>query len=186
MRMGPVSLFALIIVLCLAVLAVLSATSANAGQEMAHRQAAFTADEYANETAGQLLYAEADGIVAQVREQGGGANAAAAALAAATDQLEAAALGGSGGAADDAASAGTGSATSSDDPASGSDAGGASPSPSVDVTVEGTVLSAHIQAASGRCLDVRLEVAAGPSLSVASWTASTLWVEDDTDTLWAG
>ena len=155
MRMGPVSLFALIIVLCLAVLAVLSIASANASREMTYRQADFIADEYSNETAGQLLYAEADGIVSQVRAQGGGANAAAAALKEGADRLEAAAQNGSA-------------------------------SPAVTVTVEGTELTAHIQAESGRCLDILLKVSAGPALSVESWTASTLWTEDTTDTLWMG
>ena len=55
--MGPVSLFALVVALCLAVMAVLAVTTARASMALAERQAAFTADDYANETVGQELLA---------------------------------------------------------------------------------------------------------------------------------
>ena len=48
-RMGPISVFALVIILCLAVLGVLSVTSASAGSALAQRQAEFAADAYRNE-----------------------------------------------------------------------------------------------------------------------------------------
>lgn len=54
-RMGPISLFTLVVALCLAVMAVLAVTTARASGALAERQAAFTADDYANEAAAQEL-----------------------------------------------------------------------------------------------------------------------------------
>ena len=59
-RIGPISLFALVIILCLAVMAVLSVTTAQATYAAAERQASFTADTYANERAGQEFAADID------------------------------------------------------------------------------------------------------------------------------
>ena len=70
-RMGPISVFALVIILCLAVLGVLSVTSASAGSALAQRQAEFAVDDYRNEIVGQSFYAHADDVLAQVRAQGG-------------------------------------------------------------------------------------------------------------------
>ena len=78
-RMGPISVFALVIILCLAVLGVLSASTATAGSSLAQRQASFAADDYCNEVAGQQLYAAADDALAPVRAAGGDAAAATAA-----------------------------------------------------------------------------------------------------------
>lgn len=85
--MGPVSLFALVVALCLAVMAVLAVTTARASIALAERQAAFTADDYANEAAAQELLArvrtvastggpgaveaQLDGILAACAEDGG-------------------------------------------------------------------------------------------------------------------
>lgn len=66
-RIGPVSIFALVIMLCLAVLAVLSVTTANAGWALAQRQASFTADLYLNEQAGQQFLVNVDEQLASVR-----------------------------------------------------------------------------------------------------------------------
>ena len=50
-RIGPISLFTLVIILCLAVMAVLSATTAQATYSAAEKQALFTNDTYQNEQA---------------------------------------------------------------------------------------------------------------------------------------
>ena len=71
-RIGPISLFALVIILCLAVMAVLSVTTAQATYAAAERQASFTADTYANERAGQEFAADIDAALAPVRAAGGG------------------------------------------------------------------------------------------------------------------
>lgn len=52
-RIGPISLFTLIIILCLAVLAVLSLTTARAELSITERQAQTTTETYALETAGR-------------------------------------------------------------------------------------------------------------------------------------
>ena len=52
-RIGPISLFTLVIILCLAVMAVLSATTAQATYSAAEKQALFTNDTYQNEQAAQ-------------------------------------------------------------------------------------------------------------------------------------
>lgn len=58
-RMGPVSLFALVVALCLAVMAVLVVVTARASAALAERQAAFTASDYANESVAQEFLARA-------------------------------------------------------------------------------------------------------------------------------
>lgn len=155
-RMGPISVFALVIILCLAVLGVLSVTSASAGSALAQRQAEFTADDYRNEIAGQSFYARADDVLAQVRAQGGDAQAAAAALDAAAAQIA------------QEASSDAGSQTA------------------VSASLEGGELAVRIQEQSGRCLDIEFAIQPDATLSVAAWKATTLWTEDTTDHLWTG
>ena len=144
-RMGPVSLFALVVALCLAVMAVLAVTTARASMALAERQAAFTADDYANETVGQELLA----CVRAVAEEGG-----AGAVGARLDDLLAACSGEDG--------------------------------PTVTATINEGQLSAHIESASGRCLDVVLAIGENGEVSVGSWRATTLWDEDTGDVLWTG
>lgn len=79
-RIGPISLFSLVIILCLAVMAVLSVTTAQATYASAERQAAFTADTYANERAAQAFTANVDAVLSSVRSSGGGATEALAAV----------------------------------------------------------------------------------------------------------
>ena len=139
--MGPVSLFALVVALCLAVMAVLAVTTARASMALAERQAAFTADDYANEAVGQELLAVADE---------GGAGAVGTRL---YDLLAA---------------------------CSGEDG------PALTATINEGQLSAHIESASGRCLDVVLAIGENGEVSVGSWRATTLWDEDTGDVLWTG
>ena len=81
-RMGPISIFSLIILLSLAVLSVLAFTTAEAVSASAEKHARFTVDTYANESDAQELVAEVDAILADVRGRGGSRNDALAALAA--------------------------------------------------------------------------------------------------------
>lgn len=60
MRIGPISLFTLICVLLLSVLAVLCVTSANAAATMSARQAAATAETYRLDACGQEAIAVVD------------------------------------------------------------------------------------------------------------------------------
>jgi len=63
-RIGPISLFTLLVALCLAVLAVLALTTANASYTMSNRQATSKVSEYACESAAQTFLAEADAALA--------------------------------------------------------------------------------------------------------------------------
>lgn len=180
-RMGPISVFALVIILCLAVLGVLSASTATAGSSLAQRQASFAADDYRNELAGQQLYAAADDALASVRAAGGDAADAVAALEAALPDITAAAQEGF---AEGEAAAASGTADEPDVPAEPDVA--AESAPAVQTSIESGTLSAHIQSSSGRCLDIQLEVQPDATLAVTAWKATTLWEEDDTDVIWQG
>ena len=70
-RIGPISLFTLIIVLCMAVLAVLSFSTAHASMVMAERQATANTELYLDEVAAQEFVAGLDGQLAAVRAAGG-------------------------------------------------------------------------------------------------------------------
>ena len=79
-RIGPISLFTLVIILCLAVMAVLSATTAQATYSAAEKQALFTNDTYQNEQAAQSAVAVIDAALEDVRASGGGLDEALAAV----------------------------------------------------------------------------------------------------------
>lgn len=144
-RMGPISLFTLVVALCLAVMAVLAVTTARASGALAERQAAFTADDYANEATAQELLARVRAVAGE-----GGAGAVEARL----DDLLAACSGEDG--------------------------------PAVTASIDEGQLGAHVESASGRCLDVILSIGENGEVSVESWRATTLWDEDTGDVLWTG
>ena len=73
-RIGPVSVFTLIIIICLAVLAVLTISTANASLVLSQRQAVAAQELYLDETAAQTFLAEIDDRLAPLRE-GGNADA---------------------------------------------------------------------------------------------------------------
>ena len=79
-RIGPISLFALVIILCLAVMAVLSVTTAQATYAAAERQADFTTDTYVNERTAQEFTANVDAVLSSTRSSGGSATEALAAV----------------------------------------------------------------------------------------------------------
>lgn len=70
-RIGPISLFTLIIVICLAVLAVLTFATANASLVMTQRQATATTELYLDETAAQTFMAGVSDQLAAVKAEGG-------------------------------------------------------------------------------------------------------------------
>ena len=63
-RMGPISLFTLVVVLCIAVMSVLCFSLAHSSLTVAQRQADFATDSYANESAGQEFVAAVDEVLA--------------------------------------------------------------------------------------------------------------------------
>ena len=64
-RMGAISVFALVVIICLAVLAVLSLSTANASLTMSQRQAQAMAELYLDEFAAQEFVASADELLAR-------------------------------------------------------------------------------------------------------------------------
>lgn len=66
-RMGPISLFTLVVVLCIAVMSVLCFSLAHSSLTVAQRQADFATDSYANESAGQEFVAAVDEVLAGLR-----------------------------------------------------------------------------------------------------------------------
>lgn len=79
-RIGPLTLFVLIVVLCMAVLAVLAVSTAGASQTMTARIATATEEQYLNESAAQVLVAGVDGVLGDIRSSRGSAEQAARAL----------------------------------------------------------------------------------------------------------
>ena len=66
-RIGPISMFALITIICLAVLAVLTFSTANASLVMTQRQATAVEEQYLDETAAQEFVADVSDELALVR-----------------------------------------------------------------------------------------------------------------------
>lgn len=64
-RIGPISLFALIIILCLAVLAVLSLSTSMAELNISERQAQTTTETYQLESVGQTFVADVDAALVE-------------------------------------------------------------------------------------------------------------------------
>ena len=77
-RIGPISLITLIIVICMAVLGVLAASTSHATQTISERQANASQQMYLNEKAGQELVADIDAVLVNQRATGASATRAAA------------------------------------------------------------------------------------------------------------
>ncbi len=196
-RIGPISLFTLIIILCLAVLAVLSVTTARAELSITERQAATTTETYQLETVGQQFVAAVDG-----------------ALASSDADALAAVLGGYGIAADAAAPAADGATASGadqsiaaealegetieDDTATGAvadtvatiecpAADGATAPVAVAGTFDGSLASVTFSMESGRTLAVALRINDDGTYRIEQWKTTTQWTDDGTgENLWLG
>ena len=86
-RIGPLSLFTLIAVICLAVLAVLEFSTANASKTLADRQRDAVSSLYVNETAAQCFMAQLDDELA-ASGKAGVDNALGSCVQAATDAAQ--------------------------------------------------------------------------------------------------
>lgn len=174
-RMGPISIFTLVIVLCLAVLAVLSVTTARADAALAARQASFTQDDYANERVAQTFAAEAADVLATLTPSTAPEDAVSA-LAAAAPELAART--------EASAPAGT---TVTATTVTGADAtAGTGATAGTDPTDADAALVLTVAAPSGRTLTATFAVDSGATLTITSWQPATTWTEDTTDTLWMG
>ncbi len=186
-RIGPISLFTLIIILCLAVLAVLSITTARAELSITERQAATTTETYQLEVQGQEFVAAVDGALAS-----GGETALEAVLAEYGIAVTAAPAG-------DAAAAGAvpaGEAVEDETPSGGtvpaagttiSDDDGGAGAITVSGTFDGELISATFAMDSGRTLAVVLRVSNNDTYTIEQWKTTTQWTDDGAgENLWLG
>jgi len=186
-RIGPISLFTLIIILCLAVLAVLSITTARAELSITERQAATTTETYQLEVQGQEFVAAVDGALAS-----GGETALEAVLAEYGVAVTAAPAG-------DAAAAGAvpaGEAIEDETPSGGtvpaagttiSDDDGGAGAITVSGAFDGELISATFAMDSGRTLALALRLNDDGTYRIEQWKMTTQWIDDGTgETLWLG
>lgn len=160
-RIGPVSVFSLVIVLCLAVLAVLSVTTAQAAYTAAEKQARFTTDTYVNEQAAQNFVAEIDGALSSVRA--GDATAG-------TDM-------------GDADADGAGNAVGAQALAAAAEVASAYENAYVD----GNQVGAEFSTDSGRTLSVIVTIRDDATYEISQWRTTTQWNETGSgEVLWSG
>lgn len=210
-RMGPVSLFALIIALCLAVMAVLSVSTAKATYAATQRLADSTTELYTLEQSGQQFVANVDATLANAY----GHDSGVAALETAGDGLlegaqsdsvhasllvgDAASGASTDGAADSSADgAAEGATEETIDDGTGADAGtdaSVDAQANADASAEEAAASsgynpdviATFTTDSGRCLVVQLAVNSDGTYQILQWKSSTLWTSNTgNDVLWSG
>lgn len=204
-RIGPISLFALIAVICLATLAVLSIATSNATYRLTTLQADSMAQQYQAETAAQTFvaridarYADATVTTERAAAQRAAAEKAAAELAARTGQSDASSS------APAASPATAGDPTTTQDAATTSaiTAAGslASALPAicaeaaaatddvieVSAELDGSTITAQFTCPSGRVLDIELELGSGGTYRITKWNMTAKVNSAETDTLWSG
>lgn len=163
-RIGPVSIFALVIILCLSVLAVLSISTANAGWALAQRQASYTADLYDNEQAGQRFLMSMDDQLAKIRSGKLTTNQALTQLKASVQSLAEAAC--------------------TSQPESGVDTLEAETTATA--SVAGKRISAQFHSAKGHDLLIELEIRDDGTYQITSWKTTTSTDAEDEVKLWSG
>lgn len=189
-RMGPISIFVLIIILCLAVLATLSFATSHAQVSIEERQEEMTHATYANEVAAQQFVAALDATLAPLREEG---QDKAHAIVYVTDHLTA--LFESSCIVDS-----PNEAIAAIDEASKSRATIMSQEivPTIEIesgddglirasgAFRGDVLRADFTQDNRRMLSIGVRVTDALTLELVEWKASTIWEEDASERLWAG
>ena len=188
-RIGPISLFTLIIILCLAVLAVLSLTTAPAQPPTTDRHAHTTTETYALETAGQEFVAAVDAALAEGRSSALDEVLSTYGVTEAAADAEATA-----GASEAAPAAGE---TIEDESVSGAtaDEGGslmviecpAGDPVTVTGSFDGSLITATFSLESGRTLAVALRINDNDTYRIEQWKMTTQWTDDGTgENLWLG
>ena len=150
-RMGPLALFTLMAVICLAVLAVLALSTSNATIALALRRQDATTRLYLDETAAQTFVAELDGQVSEARRSSDPLDSSV--LEAAVEQATDVAL----------------------------DVEKLQDSPSqlnVSTTIDGNIVNASFDCGDGRQLDISITWEADGTLSVQRWRMMTVVNEE--------
>ena len=178
-RIGPISLFTLIIVLCLAVLTVLSVTTSLAELSTTERQVATTTETYQLEAVGQQFVADVDAALAE------GGDALSKVLVDYGIQVQSSSTGGSE------------ELVIEDDTVTGEPVGGDLGRPSATeaadgspVTFSGTrdgdLISVTFSMESGRTLVIVLRIQ-NDTYTIEQWKVTTEWTDDGTgENLWLG
>lgn len=197
-RIGPISLFTLIIILCLSVLAVLSVTTARAELSVTERQAATTTETYGLETAAQMFVAEVDGALARDNDAALLAVLEDYGITAAEQPADAAAAGLAAGTAAGEAipdESPTGEIIADETPSGEAAAAVATMAcpglPEETLSVGGTyadgLVSATFSLESGRTLAIALRINDNRTYTIEQWKTTTQWTDDGTgETLWLG
>lgn len=189
-RIGPISLFALIIVLCLAVLTVLSVTTSLAELSTTERQAATTTETYQLESVGQQFVADIDAALAE------GGDTLSKVLVDYGIQVQSSSTGGSEELVieDDTVA---GESVTIEDDATGESVGGDLGRPSAaeaadgslvasSGTRDGDLISATFSMESGRTLAIVLRIQ-NDTYTIEQWKVTTEWIDDGTgENLWLG
>lgn len=181
-RIGPISLFTLIIILCLSVLAVLSLTTARAELSITERQAATTTETYQLEQAGQKFLSEVDGAL----KQGNLASVLAAwGIEASSPEADPGESAG-----ETIADEGATGEAIADEGMDGAAAPGVAVGDAGQITCSGAIEGAQITATfameSGRQLLCVLSIQ-NDSYTLEQWKVTTQWTDDGTgENLWLG
>lgn len=183
-RIGPVSVFSLVIILGLAVLAVLSAATSHASNAEAQTQASFTASAYANDAAAAESLAAIDSALArEAAEQSDEGDAADDSGAARPDGIvgdsTSSRSDGAAGVFDvDSAMEAVSEVLPQGDLAEGITAAS---------SIEGNAVQMVFSAQDGRTLTVSLEVCDNLTYEVTQWRVTTEWnQEPEENKLWSG
>ncbi|MEI3376462.1 MAG: hypothetical protein V8R08_01235 [Coriobacteriales bacterium] len=191
-RIGPISLFALIAVICLATLAVLSITTANASYRLTTLQADSMAQQYQAEIAAQNFLARIDARYADATSaatraaQRAAAEKEAAEIAARVNPDAATGTATTGTSAGENAAVAAGSLAEAL-PAICAEAAAAT-GDVIDVAaqLDGSTVTAQFTCPSGRVLDIEVELGPGGTYRITKWNMTAKVNTAETDTLWSG
>lgn len=176
-RIGPVSVFALVVILGLAVLAVLSAATAQASHTEAQAQADFTRSSYVNDAAAAQALADIDAALADAAlAQEAAAADADSVLARETTAADADGRGDASACDIDAAMSAVSAVLPQGQVADGCAA---------ESFVDGTAVRMTFSTEDGRTLDVELAVRDDLTYSLERWVVTTAWNQEPEETkLW--
>ena len=157
-RIGPISVFSLVIILCLAVLSVLSVTTAQASYALTTRQATFSTDQYQNEAAGQRFVGLLDQELVSIRQGTASAAEVRAHLETRVNEI-----------AQDAASRESNASITAN------------------ALVNGSTVLATFSTAIGHELSIKIDIPDSGAYQIQEWKQTTKWNEaGETVRLWSG
>ncbi len=190
-RMGPISIFVLVIILCLAVLATLSFATSRAQVSIQERQEEMVKATYDNEIAAQQFVAALDATLAPLRAEGRQKNFA---ISYVTDRLsglfESSCIVDSPHeaiAAIDEASKSRATTLSQDaSPTIEIESDDQAKQISASGSFRGDVLRVEFTQDNRRTLSIAVRITDSLALELIEWKTSTIWEEDTGEKLWAG